>query len=127
MKISIATNYHYCMVDYSVAKNLDFLVLHYTGYGKEYPKSKKISPDGFIQLILQWTFYRYIYPSTEYVYRQDVSLSCHGHLTSTYESAGIRKFRLGRVDNIRSATPEVLDWVQQMEDFSTSQVRIDSL
>lgn len=38
----------------------------------------------------------------------------HGHLVSTYESASIRRFRHGRVDNIRAATPEALRWVQAM-------------
>lgn len=38
----------------------------------------------------------------------------HGHLVSTYESASIRRFRYGRVDNIRAATPEALQWVQAM-------------
>lgn len=35
---------------------------------------------------------------------------------STYESASIRRFQEGRVDNIRSATPEALAFVQSMTD-----------
>lgn len=40
----------------------------------------------------------------------------YGHLVSTYESASIRRFEYGRVDNIRSATPEALNWVRVMDD-----------
>lgn len=36
----------------------------------------------------------------------------HGTLVPTYESASIRRFRDGRVDNIRSATPEALCFVK---------------
>lgn len=35
---------------------------------------------------------------------------------STYESASIRRFQEGRVDNIRSATPEALAFVMSMTD-----------
>uniref|UniRef100_A0A7N8WWF7 Choline O-acetyltransferase n=1 Tax=Mastacembelus armatus TaxID=205130 RepID=A0A7N8WWF7_9TELE len=47
---------------------------------------------------------------------------CHGRPVSTYESASIRRFQEGRVDNIRSATPEALFFVQAMTEgkFSTS-------
>uniref|UniRef100_A0A915JWH9 Choline O-acetyltransferase n=1 Tax=Romanomermis culicivorax TaxID=13658 RepID=A0A915JWH9_ROMCU len=65
----------------------------------------KISPDAYIQIVLQWTYYR-----------------CHGRLVSTYESAGLRRFRLGRVDNIRAATPEALAWAKVMEDLDASRI-----
>lgn len=45
---------------------------------------------------------------------------CHGRPVSTYESASIRRFREGRVDNIRSATPEALAFVKAMTDGSLS-------
>ena len=38
----------------------------------------------------------------------------HGRLVSTYESASIRRFRLGRVDNIRACSIEALDWCKAM-------------
>lgn len=38
----------------------------------------------------------------------------NGHLVATYESASTRRFLLGRVDCIRSATTEALSWVQSM-------------
>ncbi|EEC16733.1 choline O-acyltransferase, putative [Ixodes scapularis] len=40
----------------------------------------------------------------------------HRKLVSTYESASLRKFHLGRVDNIRAATSEALTWIQAMCD-----------
>lgn len=41
-------------------------------------------------------------------------LRCNGRLGSTYESASIRRFQEGRVDNIRSATLEALAFVKSM-------------
>jgi choline O-acetyltransferase len=38
----------------------------------------------------------------------------HKHLVSTYESASIRRFALGRVDVIRAASAEALAWVKAM-------------
>lgn len=40
----------------------------------------------------------------------------HGRLVPTYESASIRRFREGRVDNIRSATAEALAFVRAVVD-----------
>lgn len=40
----------------------------------------------------------------------------HGKLVATYESAATRRFQLGRVDNIRSASPTALAWVKVMDD-----------
>ncbi|KRX94049.1 Vesicular acetylcholine transporter unc-17, partial [Trichinella pseudospiralis] len=44
-----------------------------------------------------------------------LNYTCHGKLTSTYETASLRRFKQGRVENLRSATPETLNWVKQME------------
>uniref|UniRef100_A0A914GVM3 Choline O-acetyltransferase n=1 Tax=Globodera rostochiensis TaxID=31243 RepID=A0A914GVM3_GLORO len=56
-----------------------------------------VSPDGFVQLAMQFAHFK-----------------LHGYLVSTYESATMRRFRYGRVDNIRAATPEALAWVKAM-------------
>ncbi|XP_037559166.1 choline O-acetyltransferase [Dermacentor silvarum] len=50
------------------------------------------------------------------VCRDQVPSSVHRKLVSTYESASLRKFYLGRVDNIRAATAQALAWVQAMCD-----------
>lgn len=79
----------------NLVKDLDFQVFRFIGYGKEFIKSCKVSPDVYIQLALQLAYYR-----------------LYGKLTATYESASTRRFRLGRVDCIRSASPEALEWVK---------------
>ncbi|KAM5322959.1 choline O-acetyltransferase isoform 2-T2 [Glossophaga mutica] len=82
-----------------IVKNLDFIVYKFDNYGKTFIKKQKCSPDAFIQVALQLAFYR-----------------LHLRLTPTYESASIRRFQEGRVDNIRSATPEALSFVKAITD-----------
>ncbi|CAN7994020.1 unnamed protein product, partial [Ixodes hexagonus] len=82
-----------------LAEDVDLYVLTFHNYGKNFIKAQKISPDVFIQLALQLTYYK-----------------VHRKLVSTYESASLRKFHLGRVDNIRAATSEALTWIQAMCD-----------
>ncbi|XP_034754800.1 choline O-acetyltransferase [Etheostoma cragini] len=87
-------------------ENLDMNVHKFSNYGKEFIKKQKMSPDAYIQVALQLAYYR-----------------CHSRMVSTYESASIRRFQKGRVDNIRSATPEALAFVKAMTDgeLSTSE------
>ncbi|XP_068610907.1 choline O-acetyltransferase-like [Brachionichthys hirsutus] len=80
-----------------LANSLDMDVFTFRGYGKERVKKQKLSPDAFIQVALQLAFYK-----------------CNGKLASTYESASTRRFREGRVDNVRSATPEALAFVESV-------------
>ncbi|XP_067127382.1 choline O-acetyltransferase isoform X1 [Centruroides vittatus] len=84
-----------------LVNDVDLYILKFDEYGKEFIKGQKISPDVYIQLALQLTHYK--------VYRK---------LVSTYESAALRKFKYGRVDNIRACTPEALNWVQAMCDVT---------
>ncbi|KAE8280668.1 Choline O-acetyltransferase [Larimichthys crocea] len=86
-----------------LVKNLDMNVHKFWDYGKEFIKKQKMSPDAFIQVALQLAYYR-----------------CHGRPVSTYESASIRRFQEGRVDNIRSATPEALAFVKVMTEGELS-------
>ncbi|XP_054156142.1 choline O-acetyltransferase-like [Oppia nitens] len=79
--------------------DVDLYVLQFNEFGKQFIKSQLMSPDAFVQLALQLTYYK-----------------VHRKLVSTYESASIRQFRLGRVDNIRSATIEALGWAKAMCD-----------
>ncbi|XP_041364367.1 choline O-acetyltransferase-like [Gigantopelta aegis] len=80
-----------------IIDDLDMSVLHFEYFGREFPKSQGMSPDSFIQLALQLTYYK-----------------IHGTLVSTYESASIRRFRYGRVDNIRANSPLALEWAKAM-------------
>ena len=75
-------------------------VLQYDGYGKEFIKTCKVSPDSWAQLVMQYAYYKFS--------------GCTA-IPGTYESAQTRKFRRGRTDVIRSATPEALAWVKSME------------
>ncbi|NWV44495.1 CLAT acetyltransferase, partial [Grantiella picta] len=84
-------------------ENLDFIAYKFEHYGKEFIKRRNISPDAFIQVALQLAFYR-----------------CHRRLVPTYESASLRRFDEGRVDNIRSATAEALAFVKAMAGEETA-------
>ncbi|KAJ2947279.1 hypothetical protein O0L34_g16993 [Tuta absoluta] len=77
--------------------DLDFKVYTYKGYGREFMKSCRTSPDVYIQLALQYAYFK-----------------MYGYLVSTYESASLRRFRNGRVDNIRSAHKEARAWAAAM-------------
>ncbi|XP_032666953.1 choline O-acetyltransferase isoform X2 [Odontomachus brunneus] len=81
----------------ALVEDLDLCIMSFEDYTKEFIKSCKISPDVYIQLALQLTYFR-----------------LHGRLVATYESAGIRRFALGRVDCIRAASPEALAWAKAM-------------
>uniref|UniRef100_A0A8C5PMK1 Choline O-acetyltransferase n=1 Tax=Leptobrachium leishanense TaxID=445787 RepID=A0A8C5PMK1_9ANUR len=82
-----------------LVNNLDFTVYKFKNHGKEFIKKQRMSPDAYIQVSLQLAFYK-----------------CHGKLVPTYESASIRRFQMGRVENIRSSTTEVLSFVRAMVD-----------
>lgn len=53
-------------------------VLQYNGYGKEFIKKCKTSPDSWAQLVMQYAYYK---------------MSGFTRLAGTYESAQTRKFR----------------------------------
>lgn len=38
--------------------DLEMFSFAYPGYGKEYIKSQKLSPDSYIQMAIQYAFYR---------------------------------------------------------------------
>lgn len=77
--------------------NFSLNILNFTEFGRNFIKLQNVSPDAFIQLALQYSFFK-----------------IHGRLVSTYESASLRQFRLGRVDNIRANSCEAYAWIQQM-------------
>lgn len=90
-------------------EDLDFYVYRYQTYGKSFIKSCQVSPDVYIQLSLQLAYYK-----------------LYGYLVSTYESAGTRRFLHGRVDCIRSASPEALDWVKAMCQGEGANIELES-
>ncbi|XP_053945907.1 choline O-acetyltransferase [Anastrepha ludens] len=89
--------------------DLDLYVYRYKGYGKNFIKKCKCSPDAFLQLILQLAYFK-----------------LYGHLVATYESASTRRFLLGRVDCIRASHKEALDWVTAMCQGEGANVPLES-
>ncbi|KAL3121822.1 hypothetical protein niasHT_002050 [Heterodera trifolii] len=85
----------------NLVSDVQLRLLFFSHFGKSLLKAWGVSPDGFVQLAMQFAHFK-----------------LHGHLVSTYESATMRRFRYGRVDNIRAATPEALAWVKAMEERS---------
>jgi len=77
--------------------NLDLFVLDFDAFGKNFPKSQKISPDAFTQVAMQLAFYR-----------------THRILGNAYESGSLRKFHLGRTDIIRSCNLAAAKFVRAM-------------
>jgi hypothetical protein len=39
--------------------NLDLFILYFDLFGKNFPKSVKVSPDAFVQIAMQLAFYRF--------------------------------------------------------------------
>ncbi|KAI0333740.1 acyltransferase ChoActase/COT/CPT [Cubamyces sp. BRFM 1775] len=77
----------------------DMEVLHYEGYGKEYIKGHRASPDAWAQLVKQLAFHKmFARPGV------------------CYESAQTRKYQQGRTEVIRSASKESKAWAEAMLD-----------
>ncbi|XP_038600981.1 carnitine O-acetyltransferase isoform X1 [Tachyglossus aculeatus] len=84
-----------------MVQDLDISVFVFHHFGKNFPKSEKMSPDAFIQMALQLAYFR-----------------IYGQSCSTYESASLRMYHLGRTDTIRSASIHSLAFVKAMDDAS---------
>lgn len=76
--------------------------LAYTAYGKNSIKKFKLSPDAYVQMVIQLAYYK-----------------MNGKPCATYESAQTRKFRNGRTEVCRTLSSDSLAWTQAMEDNST--------
>lgn len=71
----------------------------FDGYGKSYMKDHKIHPDSFVQMALQWAYYK-----------------IHKSFPATYETATMRVFYHGRTETVRSCSIEVKEWIDKMID-----------
>lgn len=87
----------------NLAKNLDMNYLHFKKYGKNFIKTQKMSPDSFIQMAIQYTFYR-----------------LHKVPGAHYESAQTRLYVHGRTETIRSCSNESVDFAKAMTDPKTN-------
>lgn len=83
--------------------NHDVEVFHYNKYGKSQIKQFKVSPDAFIQMVIQLGFYKMT-----------------GTVWPTYEAASTRKFYGGRTEATRSVSEESLKFVQNWEDATVT-------
>uniref|UniRef100_A0AAQ5ZF64 Choline/carnitine acyltransferase domain-containing protein n=1 Tax=Amphiprion ocellaris TaxID=80972 RepID=A0AAQ5ZF64_AMPOC len=80
--------------------DLDVHVFNFKRFGKELPKQHKLSPNSFIQVALQLTYYRSVCP--------------------TFDIASQRMFRGGRTEFIRSPTNQALKFVLAFDDPTVS-------
>ncbi|MFH4976045.1 hypothetical protein AB6A40_002754 [Gnathostoma spinigerum] len=99
----------------TVATNLisdvEMALLVWTEFGKGYIKQLKVSPDAFIQLALQLTYFRN-----------------QKKFALTYEASMTRLYREGRTETIRSCTLESCDFVRAMLDpEKTGEERLELL
>ena len=97
--------------DISMAnEELDLLVadtdlqsFNFREYGKEIPKSYRMSPDSYFQVALQLAYHK-----------------LHSRIPATYESGSTRKFFQGRTETIRSATTASTEFVRAMSEKQLS-------
>ncbi|CAG9825538.1 unnamed protein product [Phaedon cochleariae] len=82
-----------------LVKNLDMDCFQFTSFGKEFVKTQKLSPDSFIQIAMQYAFYR-------------IHMTPGAH----YESAATRKYIHGRTETIRSCSIESIAFAKAMLD-----------
>ncbi|XP_063050703.1 carnitine O-acetyltransferase-like [Engraulis encrasicolus] len=82
-----------------MVQELDVRAFIFSEFGKDVIKSHKVSPDGFVQMAMQLAYYR--------MYKE---------CCSTYESASLRMFRLGRTETIRSTSLDSFAFVKAMDD-----------
>ncbi|XP_026271805.1 carnitine O-acetyltransferase isoform X1 [Frankliniella occidentalis] len=87
----------------SLIADVDMKAYSFKGYGKDFPKQNKMSPDSFIQMAMQLAFYR-----------------IHGVPAATYETASTRMFLGGRTETIRSCSEESTLFCKTMLDNCAS-------
>lgn len=83
--------------------NLDIEVFNFKRFGKDLLKTHKLSPNSFIQVALQLTYYR-----------------VHNELCPTCDIASQRMFKGGRTEVIRSPTNQSLRFILAFDDPSVT-------
>lgn len=84
--------------------DLDLVVVEHNEYGKGFIKTCKVSPDAYLQMALQWTYFK----------------DSGGKLALTYESSMTRLYLQGRTETVRSLTTNAADFVRSMADVTKS-------
>jgi len=80
--------------------DLDLIVVEHSAYGKGFIKTCKVSPDAYIQMALQLTYFK----------------DSGGKFALTYESSMTRLYLMGRTETVRPLTMEASDFVRSMSD-----------
>ncbi|KAK7084161.1 hypothetical protein SK128_027304 [Halocaridina rubra] len=83
--------------------NVDVVYSTVHDYGKDFMKAQKLHPDAYVQMALQFAYYR-----------------LHKKFAPTYETATTRQFHHGRTETMRSCTMEAVDFVLKMLDPKAS-------
>ncbi|KAM3474048.1 hypothetical protein MY8738_008069 [Beauveria namnaoensis] len=73
----------------------------FQGYGKGLIKKFKCSPDAYVQMLIQYAYFK-----------------MYGKNRPTYESAATRRFQLGRTETCRTLSEESSNWCKSMADAS---------
>lgn len=94
----------------ALAANLDMNYLHFTKYGKNFIKTQKMSPDSYIQMAIQYAFYR-----------------LHKIPGAHYESAQTRLYVHGRTETIRSCSNESVAFAKAMTDGRDEKEKVEKL
>lgn len=79
--------------------SLDQAVFQYYGYGKNLIKQFKVSPDAYVQMLMQLAYYKLT-----------------GTVRPTYESAATRKYLKGRTETGRTVSSELKKFVETWTD-----------
>jgi carnitine O-acetyltransferase len=93
-----------------LAADVDMGYLHFNDYGKNFIKTQKFSPDSFIQMAIQFAFYR-----------------LHHLPGAHYESAGTRLYVHGRTECIRSCSNESVAFSKAMLESKDDQEKFQKL
>lgn len=93
-----------------LAADIEMGYLAFTNYGKNFIKTQKFSPDSFIQMAIQFAFYR-----------------LHHVPGAHYESAGTRLYVHGRTECIRSCSKESVAFSKAMVESKNDQEKLQKL
>ncbi|KAK6521165.1 hypothetical protein TWF506_001393 [Arthrobotrys conoides] len=88
----------------------EFQTLEFEGYGSNHIKNMGFSPDAFVQMAFQASYY-----------------ALYGRVECTYEPAMTKQFLHGRTEAIRTVSQEVVDFVRTFCEDAPAKAKIDAL
>ena len=67
----------FIFISSSAINDFDLYVLKFDDYGKDFPKEHNMSPDAFIQMCLQFTYFKFVLEREEFIpITAQVDLEC---------------------------------------------------